>query len=372
MGELTRTRVGKFWLWAGLTVLALTLALSLNVRQSYAGSVDIKDDANVLSASDKSELQSRGSSLPFNVRLFTSATIGSADQLASQVQSYSSSLGSGLVIGVGTKIGSTKIKGQNISVNDGEATQIAQTANNSFKQGNWRAGFDAMLDQARQLGTAPISSGSNSGVRPVNPVPATRSSGGGFPVWGCLIIGLIALVAFSVFGFGRRRSVNNNYNNGNVGPGYGGNVGPGYGGNVGPGYGGGYGPGYNQGGYGPGYNQGGGGMGALGGGAIGAGLGGLVGYELGKNEGRNQAGYGNNAGNVGGGYVDNGSGFSSNDSGTGGSDWGANSGGNSGGSDWGSSSSSGSFDAGGGGDWGGGGGDSGGGGGGGDSGGSSW
>ncbi len=319
----------KVWLVAGAAMLLLSLFIGLGAKSVFAGSVDIRDDANVLNNDDKNELRNRVSSLPYNVRIITTNSVNSSN-FQTQVQNEVKSLGKGLVLMVSPGQRLTGVAGSGIGITPTEETDIRTSANSSFASANWRGGLDAMIDRSRSL--ANVSS---------TPVSSSRSSnGGGFPFIGCLIIGVVALVALSIFGFGRRRQVNNNY----AQPGYGQ---PGYG------------PGYGQPGYGqPGYGGGGGGMGALGGGAIGAGLGGLVGYELGKNAGRNEGGYGGggnyaNPGNA----PDDSASVGGWDTGGGGSSggWGNDSGGGSG--------SSGSFDAGGGGDWGGGGGDSGGGGG---------
>ena len=354
MNGVVKSRVGYRWLWAALTVLAFTLAVGFNTRQTYAGNADIRDEAGVLNSSAQSNLRSHVATLPFNVRIVTISSNDTQTRAGNEMNS----LGSGLVLVVSPNGHVTTVQSRNIGLDRTQEDNIRNSANNNFKSSDWLGGFNTMLTQAGQVVVMPSTRSGSSSVPNPNNASRSSSGGGGFPIFGCLIIGLIALVAFSVFGFGRRRAVNNNYNN-NPGPGYGAG-GPGYG----PGYGSGYGPGYG-GGYGPGYNQGGGGMGALGGGAIGAGLGGVVGYELGKNAGRNEAGYnqgGGYVGNAGGGNYDNGA---YTDPGASTGSWGDSSGNSSGGWDSGSSgSSSGSFDTGGSSDWGGGGGDSGGGGGG--------
>ena len=350
----------KLGLMVGSLALLLSLLLSLGVQTSFAGAVEFKDDANILSSSDRSSLQSKAGSLPFTVRFYTSNAFTDKTQFINSVNSNAPT--TGVIYGISPKLGTTQVVTRgNTGISDSERDSIATSATSSFASGNYKAGLDSMLDRTRSLASSGSSSSSSTST-------ASRSSGGGFPIFGCLIIGIIALVAFSVFGAGRRRAMNNNNNPGGYGPG----AGPGFGANnnYGQGYGPGYGPGYGQQGYGqpgygPGYGQQGGGMGPLGGGIIGAGLGGLAGYELGRQSGHNDAGY--NQGNNQGGFI----GGNDSSSGTSGADWGNSSGS---GSDWGSSGSggsdsgsSGSFDAGGGGDWGGGGGDSGGGGGSGDS-----
>jgi hypothetical protein len=327
----------KFWLWAGAALLLVSMLVGLGARSAFAGSVTIKDDANILSSSDENALRSDVSSLGYNVIFVTTA--GNPNQLTNRAASEINSVGSrGVVLALDTA-GQTAVQSRGLNLSPSQESSIAQAARSNFQSRNWRSGFESMLNATNQY--ARVSSGSASTST------SNRSSGGGFPFFGCLVIGLIALVAISFFGFGRRRTINNTM------MGRGPNYGPGYGPNYGPGYGG-YGPGY-----GPGYNQG--GIGPLGGGAIGAGLGGLVGYELGKEAGRHEGGYYNNPGSFGG---DNSS-WSGNDNVVGTDSWGSSGGsdswGSSGGSsDWGGGG--GSLDAGGGGDWGGGG-DSGGGGG---------
>ncbi len=332
------------WIGAGLMGLVLMLVFSLNIAPIYAGNVNIKDEAGVLGGNAGNTLRSQASSLPFNTVLITSNNVSNTSQVDSRLTSEISSLGTGLVLLVSPNGRVTGVRSRNIGLTTSQEDSIRTAANSFFQQSNWSGGFGAMLSQAGQLASVSVNRAPNNNTAPIT---NNRSSGGGFPIFGCLIIGLIALVAFSVFGMGRRRSMNNNMGGG---PGY--NAGPGYGQGYGAGPG--YGPGYGS-GYGPGYGGGGGGMGALGGGAIGAGLGGVVGYELGKDAGRrdedrNLGGGYNNAG----GYSNGGN--SNNDPGSSIGGWGNDGGGSSGGFDSGSGSS-GSYDAGGGGsDFGGGGG----------------
>lgn len=347
-----RPSVMRLGLIVGSLVLLLGLFVGLSVRTTYANTVDIKDDANVLSSSDETNLRNQASSLPFNVRILTTNSYSDKNSFTSYVDSNAPS--NGVIFAVSPNLKTARVAAtNNIGITSSEDTSIANTGTSAFSSSNWASGLSSMLNASR--GYANVSSGSTSSSGSYS---TSRSSSSGFPFLGCLVVGIIALVAISIFGAGRRRAMNNTgYGRGGYGPGpgYNNNYGPGYGPNYGPGYGGGY-----------GYGNQGGGIGPLGGGAIGAGLGGLAGYEIGKEVGRNEAG----------GYNNNGGFFGGNSGGS--SDWG-NSGGVTGGSaDWGGGSGSdsgfgsgGSVDFGGGGDWGGGGGDSGGGGG--DSGGgSSW
>ena len=369
MSEVIKRKSARPWLRLGALSLLMALLISISAQVSFAGSVTIHDDANILNSSARNTLTSQGSSLPYNVAILTNSSYNSNTTFDNQVNSFISSF-NGLVIAVSPSLHHTYVvASSNLGISSSQDTSLSAAGNSFFQQSNWQGGISAILNQARSYGNVSTGSTSNSGSFPSTTTSnsSTRSSGG-FPIWGCLIIGIIAFVAFSVFGAGRRNNANNNR-----GGNYSNNFVPGNGNGYGPGYNG----GYNNGGY---NNGGGGGIGPLGGGVIGAGLGGVAGYEIGKNVGENE--HNNNSGFFGGNNNNNGSNWGNDNSGggftAGGSDWGnnsgnsgGNSGGGGGGSDWGSSG--GSFGSGGGGDWGGGGGGGGGGdSGGGGGGGSSW
>lgn len=343
--------------WRLMASLAIVLSLFVALSSSaWAGNVTIQDDANLINSSDESSLQNKAKSFNYNVTIYTSNAFNSVNDFTNEVNNrLSRTSGNTIIIGVSGNLKNTRIAAKGISVDSPEATQISQAANSFFQAGNYGAGINAMLDRTNQLarvGTTSSGSSSN-GTRSTS----NSSSGGGFPFLGCIVIGIIALVAMSIFGAGRRRAVRNDYHNnpaggpGYGGPGYGAGPGPGGPGYGNPGYGnpgynnnGGYNNnngGYNNGGYNNGgYNNGGGsGLGAgLAGGAIGAVGGGLIGYELGRQSGNN-----NDVGS-GGGSFNSGAGGSS-DAGSGGSDWGSSASSSDGGGS--------TFDAGGGGDWGG-------------------
>jgi hypothetical protein len=348
-GLLSRRR------WAAIP-LALLLALVMSTGLAFAGSVKYDDQANLLSSSDRTAIQNAASRVNWNIYVWTTTSYTNQNQFADAVRSRSTDQ-NGVVIGInkGSSGGFTYVApgSSKIGLTSTEASQAADAGDASFKQGQWGAGVSAIISRIGALSGAPSSSGSSSSQ------PVSNSGGSGFGAIACLVIGLIVLVAGSMFFFRRRGNVGPSTMVQQPGPNYGPGYGPGPGYAPGPGYGPNYGPGY-----GPGY--GGGGGSGLGAGLGGAALGGLVGYELGKNAGENNAHGGNyvpgggstwDAGNSG----DTAGGGSTWDAGnSGGSDWGSSGGG----SDWGGNASGGSFDVGGGGgDWGGGGGDSGGGGG---------
>jgi hypothetical protein len=370
--------------YAWLTTLSMTLllALVLNVTAALAGGFLVKDDAGLLSASDKNSLQSNANSLPFSVQVLTSKNYSSQSQFDSYVKGQLQGP-TYIIIGIsdGAYRGTHVEIGTGTGINASNAGTIAGAGDSNFRSSNWRNGIAAIMQSAAGFSTLGRSSSSNTSSGSTNvTVVNTKESGSSVGVIIAVIVVIIILIVVASIFFGRRRGSSGftpappmqTYN---PGPSY--NPGPTYN-NYGPG---------------PGYNNG-GGMGAVGGGVIGAVGGGVVGYELGKAAGereeRNREGFYNNpGGNYGGNYNNAGNnngwdagggdsnwggnnnnantGSSGWDAGGGDSNWGGN---NSGGSSWGGGDSGGStsFDSGG--SWGGGGGDSGGGGG--DSGSSSW
>ena len=322
-----------------LASFALAFVAFFHPASAFAGSLQVRDTASVLSSDDRSQIESAVGRYPFDVRVLTSTTYadqaGFSRYVGSQVNAPNE-----VVVGIDPVHHHTQVHfgtGSRIAQSDWVA--IERAGNSQFHDSRWAAGVIAILDQAS------IAAGSGASSSPSG---SSSSSGGhGWAIGGVLM--LLFVIAIPVIIIIAIVSVIRRFTGGSSGPSYGG---PGYGGN-GPGYGGG-GPGYNggpgYGGGGPGYG-GGGGMGPVGGGLIGAGLGGVAGYELGKMEGERE----NRHESGGGGFFDSGS--SNNDSG-GSSNYDAGGGGSS----W--DSGGGGGDSGGGGDdSGGGGGDSGGGGG---------
>jgi hypothetical protein len=225
---------------------------------AFAGTLQIKDDENLLSSADRSTLQSEAGAYPFAVRvLTTSAHSGDFDHyVGEQVGSPDM-----VVVGVDKEHRHTSVHfGTASRIAPSEFHAIEQAGNANFKSGDFRAGIEQILNRAKDsVGSAPVNDTSHAGAPVPAPAPA-QQTGGGFP-YGWLVLGGLVFVAFlamrRIFSGGNRTM---------------------YPPNMPPG------GGYGQGpGYGPGY--GGGGGSGLGSGILGAGLGGLAGYELGKSMG---------------------------------------------------------------------------------------
>jgi hypothetical protein len=309
------------WLAPVLAVGLLAVAADAD-----AGTLTLRDEAQIFTPADTAQLRSIVTTAPFDARLVT--TTNYADQAGfSRFVGMLVSEPNMVVVGIDPQHHHVQVHfGTGSHIPEADWPAIERAGNDAFKRSAWEEGG---ADIFRAASSAVTTGGS----RVTTPVTSpSDQAGGSFLGVGLLImlvVGvLLAVVLVAVF---RRRSS----------PGYG-SV-PYGGGAPFPGGGGPY--------YGPGGTRG--AMGPLGGGLIGAGLGGLAGYELGKMEGeREQRGFdggGFDAGSGGSSPAGNGS-F---DAGGGGSSW----------DDSGSSGGGGSDFGGGGGDFGGGGGgDSGGGG----------
>src|SRR5438128_1266931 len=69
--------------WPSLRLLALTLAalLMAAAAPAWAGTLQIRDGANVLSEGDRSALRSEGAAYPFDVRVVTTSEHATAAEL---------------------------------------------------------------------------------------------------------------------------------------------------------------------------------------------------------------------------------------------------------------------------------------------------
>ncbi len=304
--------------------LALAVVVALVPGLAWAGTLQVRDGAAILSTHDRQKIEAAVSRYPFDVRVVTSSTASDKASFARYVRAQVNEADE-VVVGLDPTHRFTEVNfGTGSHVAMSERPAIERAGNAAFRDSRWGDGVVAILDQA----SAATTGGSTSG--------SSGSSVGGFALGGGLfllfIIAVPVLIIIAIVSFiGRaRRAIGPGYG----GPGYGG---PGYGG---PGYGGG-GPGYYGGG--PGYGPQ-GGIGPVGGGLIGAGLGGVAGYELGKMEGereRREEGYGgggssyeSTTGNDGGGsFDDGGGGGSSWDDGGGGGGGGDSGGGGGSGTD---------------------------------------
>ncbi len=330
--------------WRNKSILAIALACCLLLFATvgaFASNVYISDEANVL---NKSQVQSQASALSYPVSIYTVNNFTGNKQAFTQRAASDIKNSNMIVMAIDTVNHYLVIDGgKSVPLSSNQYSDAIQAFKNSFGSGN-NGNYTSATDGALQsLQSALLSSNGGSSVG--NQVP-TRS--GNFfsnlafaPICciGLLVIAGIAVFAF-VRGRGRRGTINpvqpqapmypQNYNQNYPNQGYPPN----------------YGPGYNQ-----GYNNQ-GGMNPLIPGGIGAVGGGLLGYELGKEQGENEARRDDNYGN--GNNFNNGdNNFNNGDNNFGGGaggDFGSNNGGDFGGG------ASGDFGSGGGGDFGGGGG----------------
>ena len=299
----------------------VSVTLMLLSLPALAGRVQLRDPGGLLSQADVSALQEVAAGYPFDARvLATSEYENKADfdrHVRAQVNAPNA-----VVIGIDRTHRFTSVHfGTGLGVPPSQFKAIEQAGNPHFKEGNWRAGVEAILKETRQAAHGAAGSTAGEAAKP-------RSTAGMTVFYGLIAVlvvgGLIALVG-SVLSRRAREA--------QLGP-------PGYppGAAPGPYPPGGPPPGYGPGPYGPGYGGGGSGMGTN---IASAALGGLAGYQLGKMAGDHHDHGGqqrdeNQAGVVGGDHRDNhdagGSTGGWDDDPGGGGDWG---GGDSGGGDWG-------------------------------------
>ena len=311
------------WLLAALISVSLML-LSLS---ALAGRVQIRDTGGLFNAADTSALRNEGDQYPFDVRIVASTEHAQKAEFDRYVRAQVNEPNV-VVVGVDREHRFTSVHfGTGLGVPPAQYKSIQDAGDRHFREGNWRAGVEAILSEARSAAHA--GSASSHAAGSTQPGPQTQRSTAGSTIF----MGLVALlvvggvIAFVGSMLSRRARA------GELGP-------PGYPpGGPGPYPPGGpyppcYGPGPGH--YGPGYGGGSG----IGAGIAGAGLGGLVGYELGKMAGERRAEHPHHddqssAGVTGADDRDNydaGGSTGGWDDDTGGGDWG---GGDGGGGDWG-------------------------------------
>lgn len=239
-------------------VLVVVFALVSSV--AFAGTLQVKDEENLLSSADRSALESAVRDYPFDVRVLTTAAHASDFDEYVVKQGSTSDM---VVVGVDKEHRRTSVhfgKGSHIARSEFHA--IKEAGNPSFRSGDFGTGIQAILSRAKEAyGTAPVTDPrAASNETGVAPAPTS----GGFP-FGWVVLGGLVFVAFLAM----RRVFANRGGGAYQQPNFPQGQGPGY-----PGYG-------------PGYGPGGGGSG-LGAGIVGAGLGGLAGYELGKTMGERE------------------------------------------------------------------------------------
>lgn len=253
-------------LCAALVLLGLAL-VGGNVAHATAD-VTIQDDAKVLSATQQDQIRQAGQNAPFAVTVWTDTAAPSKEAFYQSVRDRVNS--DEVVLGVDPVHKWSYISARaNTGLTRALLDQAQATANTSFSNGDWAGGFIAALNNlAAAAPSAPVNSGS--GATNPGSVPASNSGGGfNFSFGACLIpILLLGVAAFFLRNrFGGQRAVVPQQ-----GVGYQPNGQPGYGQ-----------PGYGQ----PGYGQQGSGLGGnIASGGLGALAGGVIGYEIGKNQGQ--------------------------------------------------------------------------------------
>jgi hypothetical protein len=235
-------------------IVLVTLAALTVAHSAAAGTLEIRDERHILSASDAARLRAVVQAAPFDARLALTSDFADSRELSRYVGSILTT-GNMIAVGLDTQHHRVQVHfGTASGVPQADWGGVERAGNDSFRSGDWPGGVEAIV---RSAAAATLT---RTGTPALGP---TRHSIAG-PVFGLLIAaGLIGLLVYVA-----RRS--RSYGN------YGGMGDPNYGGP--PPWGGAGGP------YGPRP----GGMGPLGGGIIGAGLGGLAGYELGKMEGERE------------------------------------------------------------------------------------
>ena len=243
-------------------VAATTLAACLALAGSAsAGTVQVRDDADLLTPAQETQLRASGARYAFDARVLTDSRFSSRADFDRHVASQLAEANM-VVVGIDPVHRWS-------SVHFGTGTRIAadrfaavENAGDAYFRGSrWDDGFNAILGAAQQsVGSAAAGEA------------APGESRGGFP-WRYVIFGLLAVggIALAARAFRRAQPALGGGNWNNPAQGYA--QGP-YGGPTpGPGYGPNYGPGYG------GYAPPGGGLGT---GIAGAALGGLAGYALGN------------------------------------------------------------------------------------------
>lgn len=353
--------------WRTKSILATMFAsclLLFATISAFAANVTISDQSGVL---NQSQVRSQASSLSYPISIYTVNTFKGSQSQFQQATANKVTNSNLIVIAIDTVNRFVQIdSGANVPLQTSQNQAAANAFKQNFNNGDYNGATIAAL-QSLQNSLA-SSRGSSSGTGSNTPQPVGNSGGlglgsGALCCVGLLIAGIVAAFVFARRrrgGFGARGPVNPIQPQAPYPPNY---PNQGYPQNYPPNYG----PGYP--GYGPGYNQG---VNPIIPGGIGAVGGGLLGYELGRQAGENEArredgmygngGFDNNGGNLGagagtsfgdGGGNDFGSGGGSsfgggNDFGGGGSDFGG------GGGDFGGGFGGGDFGGGGGGDSGGG------------------
>jgi hypothetical protein len=261
------------------TVTAAVIVLGLAAGPAAAAAVSIHDDSHVL---DVTRVQNEAATLPHPVAIYTTTKFAE-DKAAFDRETQAKVTGPTVIaIAINTQSHHLAIRsGPKSRVKPQDAATATQAFVNAYRANNdYTAATIAALDSLRNA------------IRNAGPAPAqprTSHPSGGSALGGllCLVVTVLIVVGVIV-ALVRLTRRSRRSGRGFGSPGGYGRSGYGQPGGYGPGYGQ---PGYGQPGYGPGYGQpgyGGGGVNPWVAGGAGAAAGGLLGYELGRMEGREE------------------------------------------------------------------------------------
>jgi len=263
-----------------VAIIATCCLLLLATVSAFASTVNISDAANVL---NKSQVQSQASGLGYPVNIYTTNTFSGTSSSFDQQTASKLTNSNMIVLAIDT---SNKLfavtGGKNVPIRNSQYTDAYQTFKTNYSNssdGYTRATVAALQTLQTAIQSNGSSSASGTGSNTANPV-TSNGLFGGFAFAPLCCIGLLVVAGIAAFAFVRRRTAGigrrgpinqpsapvypQNYNQNHPNQGYPPNYGPGYG------------------------NQG-GGMNPLIPGGIGAVGGGLLGYELGRSQGENEA-----------------------------------------------------------------------------------
>jgi uncharacterized membrane protein YgcG len=263
---------------APLAVAAVAAAL-VAPSVASAGTLQVRDDAMLLSPSDRASLQSSVATYPFDVRVLT--TNAFSDRLSfdryvgAQVASPNM-----VVIAIAPAIRRTSVHfGTGTRIGPQHWRAIEDAGDPFFRSGQWGMGVSAIAGRAATfVGTGPANMPSQSqpqfnyrGAPPVGYRVSTTRERSGFPIGTVLCVGLGVAMIVGLVALARRatRAASGGFDGGYRTPGQ---PGP-FGGPSAPGYG----PGY-----GPTYGAPTGGISPMTAGIAGAAVGGLAGYAIGR------------------------------------------------------------------------------------------
>lgn len=261
---------------AAASIAAAALAPSI----ANAGTLAVRDEAALLSAGDRANLQSAVSAYPFDVRVLTTNSFGDRGSFDRYIGSQVASPNM-IVIGIAPSIRGTSVHfGTGTRIGSQMWRSVEDAGDPFFRTGQWGSGIGAILGRAQSaVGTGPAAMAPQSGYgygrtsgMPAGYRMSTTRERSGFPIGTVLCFGLGALVIFGGIALARR--ARNAAGGAFGGGGYRTPANPGpYGG--GPA---GYGPNYG----GPVYGAPNNGMSPMGAGLAGAAVGGLAGYAIGR------------------------------------------------------------------------------------------